>query len=252
MKKIMLTGVSLFASAGIAETLVHEKLVNFVVANELDEERSKFYSYCYPETEMVCGDITNEDVRDSIVNKSIEKRVNFVLATPPCQGMSEAGKREEFDERNQLISYAVDCILRIKPDFAVIENVPQALTTKISIDGKVISIPDYLEEKLGRDYRFNDSKILRCKDYGVPQLRERCIFLLVKKSLGFSWNFPKTEKEVTLKEAIGSLPSLDPLLREGLEETLKHFPNYLKKQEAGLAISPHIKLLLILGNRLNG
>jgi len=239
MKDMELIGASLFSSAGIAETLVHEKLVHFRVANELNKERADFYSYCYPETEMICGDITDDAVRGKIVQTAKKYNVNFVLATPPCQGMSEAGKREQFDERNQLIFYAVDAILRIDPDFAIIENVPQALTTQILVGGKVISIPDYLYEKLGANYSFNDAKLLHCKDHGVPQLRERCIFLLIKKRFGKAWNFPRPEPEITLREAIGDLPSLDPLLKEGLDETVRRFPDFLDKKEKAAAISPY-------------
>ena len=75
------------------------------------------------------------------------------------------------------------------------------------------------------------------KDYGVPQLRERNIFLLVRKDLQYKWEFPKKKKEITLEEAIGHLPSLDPLLREGIEETLKLFPDYDRKRKLGEKVS---------------
>ena len=74
-------------------------------------------------------------------------------------------------------------------------------------------------------------------DYGVPQMRERNIFLLVREDINFKWEFPKKQKQINLEEAIGHLPSLDPLLREGLEFTLKKFPDYEKKKSEGLKIS---------------
>jgi DNA (cytosine-5)-methyltransferase 1 len=65
-------------------------------------------------------------------------------------------------------------------------------------------------------------------DYGIPQMRKRNIFLLVRKDLGFIWNFPKLNKRiVSLKEALKNIPSLDPLLREGYEETLKIIQTYI-------------------------
>ena len=88
------------------------------------------------------------------------------------------------------------------------------------------------------------------KDYGVPQLRERNIFLLVKKDLNYIWEFPEKQKEITLEEAIGNLPSLDPLLREGMDETLKRFPEYEEKRKIGYQNG--IIRLSTLGNRLNG
>ena len=129
MKK--LRGLSLFSNVGIAEAGLSALDVDMIYANELLKDRARFYSCVHPETEVVDGDITNDDIRTILVNKAKESNVNFVLATPPCQGMSEAGNRFEFDERNQLITYAVDVIQRVKPEFAIIENVPTILHTKI-------------------------------------------------------------------------------------------------------------------------
>ena len=67
-------------------------------------------------------------------------------------------------------------------------------------------------------------------DCGVPQMRERNIFLLVNKSENIEWEFPEQEPIVTLEEAIGKLPSVDPLLREGLDFTLEKFPDFIRKR----------------------
>lgn len=234
MKK--LRGLSLFSNVGIAEAGLASLDVDMLYANELLKDRADFYSCVHPNTEMIPGDITNDELRSQIVNKAIENKVNFVLATPPCQGMSEAGNRFEFDERNQLITYAVDVIKRVQPEFAIIENVPTILRTKIVTNGKVMMIPDYIKETLS-EYRFNKESLIRAMDHGIPQMRERNIYLLVRKDIDIVWEFPDAEPIVTLQEAIGNIPSLDPLLREGLEMTLQKFPDYEKKREAGLQIS---------------
>lgn len=234
MKK--LRGLSLFSNVGIAEAGLASLDVDILYANELLKDRADFYSCVHPNTEMIPGDITNDELRSQIVNKAIENKVNFVLATPPCQGMSEAGNRFEFDERNQLITYAVDVIKRVQPDFAIIENVRTILHTKIVTNGKVMMIPDYIKETL-KEYRFNKESLIRAMDHGIPQMRERNIYLLVRKDIDIVWEFPDAEPIVTLQEAIGNLPSLDPLLREGMEMTLQKFPDYEKKREAGLKIS---------------
>ncbi len=232
-----LKGVSLFANVGIAEAYMKEVGVDILVANEIDKNRAKFYQDVYPETHMICGDITDDTVRDVIINESIEKGIDFLIATPPCQGMSEAGLRLEFDPRNQLISYAIDAIKRIKPKFVMLENVPKQLTTKILFGDEVVLIPEYIKRELENEYRFNEQTLVMAKDYGVPQLRERNIFLLVRKDLPYIWEFPEKQPEITLREAIGNLPSLDPYLREGIEETRKRFPDYEKKKANGLAVS---------------
>ena len=232
-----LKGLSLFANVGIAEAYMKDIGVEILLANEIDEERARFYQDVYPETHMVCGDITDENIRTQIVNEAIEKKVDFVIATPPCQGMSEAGLRLEFDVRNQLVSYVVDVIKRIKPKYALLENVPKQLTTKIRYGDEIVLIPEYIKRELGKDYNFNKETLVMAKDYGVPQLRERNIFLLVRNDLDTIWEFPEKRKEITLREAIGKLPSLDPKLRDGMELTQEKFPDYEKKRTAALAIS---------------
>lgn len=232
-----LRGLSLFANVGIAEAYMKNIGVDIVLANEIDIDRAHFYQDIYPETHMICGDISNKEIRDSIVNEAIEKNVNFVIATPPCQGMSEAGLRLEFDPRNQLVSYAVDVIKKIKPNFALLENVPKQLTTKIRCGEEIVLIPEYIKRELGNDYVFNKGTLIMAKDYGVPQLRERNIFLLVQNNIDVKWEFPEKQKEITLKEAIGKLPPLDPKLREGMEFTISKFPDYEIKRQAALKVS---------------
>ncbi len=233
----LLKGLSLFANVGIAEAYMNEIGIDIAVANEIDVDRAKFYQEVYPKTHMICGDITDDNVRNDIIREALEKKVDFVIATPPCQGMSEAGLRLEFDPRNQLIFYAVDVIKNVKPKFVMLENVPKQLTTKIEYNGEIILIPEYIKKELGSKYRFNTQTLVMAKDYGVPQLRERNIFLLVRNDLTYTWEFPPKKKEISLDEAIGMLPSLDPKLREGMQLTLEKFPDYEKKRLEGLKIS---------------
>lgn len=231
-----LRGLSLFANVGIAEAYLQEVGVDILIANELIEDRARFYSDIYQGSHMIVGDITNDELRTKIVDEAINKEVDFILATPPCQGMSMAGNRAEFDERNQLIYYAVDVVLRVKPKFVFIENVPTILRTKIVVNGETMLIPKYLHSVLA-DYHFNDETLVKAMDHGVPQMRERNIFLLVRNDIDLTWNFPNAQPHITLQEAIGDLPSLDPLLREGLDFTLEKFPSYEIKRAKGLEVS---------------
>jgi len=232
-----LTGLSLFSNVGVAEAYFKEIGVDIVLANELLPDRANFYSYVYPDTEMICGDITNDEIRKNIIKKSIEKNVDFVMATPPCQGMSKLGSMSPMDVRNQLIYYAVEVIKQVKPKYVLIENVPQVLTTKIEVDSTTMLIPDYLKQELGKEYNFNDDTRIRTMDYGVPQMRPRCIFLLTAKNTSVKWNFPEKEDIITLKEVLKDVPSVDPYVREGYDETLKLFPEFESKKAAALKIS---------------
>ncbi|MCD8236959.1 MAG: DNA cytosine methyltransferase [Prevotellaceae bacterium] len=233
-----LRGLSLFSNVGVAESGIDDnKDVEILLANELDSKRCRFYTCVHPKTEMIEGDITDESLRTSIVERAKELHVNFILATPPCQGMSEAGNRLEFDERNELIYYAVDVIKRVQPLYAIIENVPTILKTKIRYNGRIMTIPEYLHLELDAQYSFNKESLIKAMDCGVPQMRERNIYLLVRREQNLEWEFPKKQRIVTLEEAIGQLPSVDPLLREGLDMTIDKFPDYLKKKEIALQVS---------------
>lgn len=235
--KPKLHGLSLFANVGIAEAYLQSIGVQIEVANEYVEERAKFYQHVYPDTLMIQGDITQKETMARVIKESKVRKVDFIIATPPCQGMSDAGLRLEFDERNQLISYAIEAIKKLKPRFVMLENVPQQLKTKIKFGNEIMLIPEYVKKSLGKWYNFNKETLVMAKDYGVPQLRERNIFLLVRKDQNVEWEFPAKQPEITLREAIGDLPPLDPMLREGLEFTLEKFPDFEKKRQAAEKIS---------------
>lgn len=237
MNNPKLRGLSLFANVGIAEAYLESIGVHIEVANELLPERARFYQDVYPSSHMVCGDITDDNVRTALIEEAKAKNVNFVMATPPCQGMSRVGKMEEFDVRNQLIYYAVDVIKRLKPEYVLIENVTTILKTKISVDGEVMIIPEYLERELGNDYVFNKETKVKAMYYSIPQMRLRNIYLLVRKDKNVVWEFPEHTPVVNLQEAIGHLPQVDPELREGMELTLEKFPDFEKKKKAALKVS---------------
>ena len=218
----MTNGLSLFANVGIAETYLHEVGVNIVVANELIEERARFYRHLYPNCNMIAGDITDNTVFEQVYQTAVNNNVDFIIATPPCQGMSIAGHMSPSDERNSLVKYAIDMIERIKPKFVLLENVVQQLNTPIEYNGQKILIPEYIETRLGSDYCFNKEKIINTADYGICQMRKRAIILLARKDLGVQWEFPTPEeKKIVLEELFEGIPDIWPIIRE------KEFKNKL-------------------------
>lgn len=233
----MINGLSLFSNVGIAEVYLDKLGINIIVANEIDKKRAAFYSHIYKNTNMIVGDITNADIRDKIVEESIKNNIEFIIATPPCQGMSIAGKMDEFDKRNQLISYAIDVIKRVKPKYILLENVPRQLKTKIKHQNKIMLIPDYIKSELSNEYFFNSETLVKAMDYGVPQMRQRNIFLLTRMDTGINWVFPEKKKLITLREALKDVPSLDPYLREGLEITKEIFPLFEERKRIASKIS---------------
>ena len=231
--------MSLFANVGIAETYLNEIGIDVVVANEIEHQRVRFYNHLYPSTQMIEGDITIKEIQDKLVELAKNEKVELIMATPPCQGMSTAGKKEKNDARNLLIKDAVKVIKEVKPKYIFFENVPEQLNTYIEYKNDEILIPDYLKKEFENDYSFNDNFIINAADYGVPQLRERAIILLTKKDVKKKWNFPKKNNEiVTMEKAIGNLPSLDPEIYDvPYEDQLRIFPDFEKKKAEGLNIS---------------
>ena len=231
-----LRALSLFANVGMAETYLPEIGVDVVVANELLEDRANFYTHLHPNAQMIVGDITKNEIFEIIKKESIERKIDLLIATPPCQGMSCAGRKDPLDPRNFLIYYAIEMAKAIRPKYILFENVTMQQHTKISLHGTSVFIPDYVESELGDIYVFNTNRIVNAMDYGVPQSRQRYIYLLVRKDQHVNWEFPdKDSTVITLRDAIGDLPSLDPLVREPQERW--RFPNYELKREEGLKIS---------------
>ena len=211
MSEKRLKGISLFASAGIGETYFKQVGVDIMVANELLQNRADLYKKISPETNVICGDITKEEVFERIMAAAPEK-VDFMLASPPCQGMSVAGKNRcqtkmEADERNYLITYVVKSIKRTKPDYILIENVPALLKLLLNYQGEMRTVLDILRLEFGSEYDI-DSKVVDSSNYGVPQTRLRAIIKMHK--FGLVWDWAKEqEKKITVEEAIGHLPSLE-------------------------------------------
>ena len=57
--------LSLFSSAGVAETYFEDHGIHVHVASELLQERANIYNHIYPNVRMIQGDITNKDIYNS-------------------------------------------------------------------------------------------------------------------------------------------------------------------------------------------
>lgn len=244
--------LSLFANIGVAEAYLQEIKMDVVVANELVEKRAKLYSDIYPKTHMLCGDITNGEIKRAIIEESKQKGVEIIMATPPCQGMSTVGRQDDKDARNELVCDVIDIAKELQPRYIFIENVPQFLNTYICPDDEEILIPDFIEKELGNTYVINTYTV-DVKDYGVPQTRERAILLLTKKTEEREWEIPDAdERTVTMRDAIGSLPIVDPYVKDVSDiDRKKMFPLYEERKKKALEISPwhnpphHIKRQIV-------
>lgn len=230
--------LSLFANIGVAEAYLEELGFNVVLANELEERRASLYSQIYPKTKVICGDITDKEIFNTIIEKSKSLKVNFLMATPPCQGMSTAGVQDKNDERNKLILSVIKIAKELKPKYIFIENVPQFLSTEIEYKGTHELIPEIIRKELGKDYKINEY-VIDTKNYSVPQMRQRAILLLSSLKENNIWELPQPDKKIlTMKDAIGMLPKLDPLITDiDEQELLNIFPHFYEREKEALAIS---------------
>lgn len=215
---------------------------NIVAANEIIHERCELYRTNFPNTQIFEGDVWKH--KDSIirhVKNSIKDKLDLIYATPPCQGMStngigklkseiRAGNRPQEDARNKLIIPTMDIICSLKPEWILLENVPNMKNTIIEIDNEYVNILDYISKRLGVEY-IGKGEIINCSEYSIPQIRKRLVTIFTRNSNGgkyFLENdqsfFPDYEKQKpkTLRDAIGSFPALDAL--EGKESCFSFNP----------------------------
>lgn len=205
-------GLSLFASAGIGETYLADCGIDIVVANEIIEKRANLYQKLYPQCNMICGDITTTEIFSSIINAAKAQKIQFIIASPPCQGMSIAGKNRHQDtmindKRNYLVNYVFEAIELLKPRFVLIENVPMLLKFQLPYNGKMHTIMEILNDMFGEQYTV-EGRVVDAADYGVPQTRLRAIIKMYPKEYTWPWPNPIKTK-ITVRDTIGDLPSLE-------------------------------------------
>lgn len=230
--------MSLFSNIGVGEAYLDKIGIEVVVANELVRRRANLYSQIYPQANMICGDITDHRIYNKLIEEGIKQKIDIIKATPPCQGMSNAGQKRKWDPRNNLIIPVIGIITTVRPKYAFIENVSTLLVTKISHKGQEILISDLIGRKLSEYYHINIYTI-DTKDYSVPQFRERAIILFTRRDQRKIWTIPpKDKKIVTMKDAIGSLSIVDPFVKDiSCSELKKLFPKYYERKAAAQRIS---------------
>jgi DNA (cytosine-5)-methyltransferase 1 len=149
-------------------------------------------------------------------------KAGVVIASPPCQGFSTAGKRELDDPRNTLLLAAGQIGVQLKPRVFVLENVSGAASGQHS----------RYWDALGLLFRDNGYKTttLKCQaaTMGVPQIRTRLIFL--------AWKTP-SEPYLALPER--SKVTLEMALK-AVEDAPDHAPRFLPSGSRALAIAEHI------------
>lgn len=194
--------LDLFCGAGGFSYGMHQnKHFKTMVALDFNEKAANTFKMNMPEAEVITGDITDPFTKQSIINISKARSVNMIIGGPPCQGFSLKGKKLGLDdERNFLFREYLNLVKEIQPEVFVIENVKSLLSTAGGwFRNEILSYIKLL------DYRVNYG-VLNAKNYGVPQSRERAIFIC-SKHLDIPLPLPNS-KIVTVREAISDLAYL--------------------------------------------
>lgn len=129
-----------------------------------------------------------------------------LVGGPPCQGFSLAGRRIVDDDRNKLYRDYFRILEMLSPKFFVMENVVGILNmANGAIKDDIIDRADKLGYKVFL-------KVMCASDYGVPQNRNRAIFVGIKKGIVGNrvFEFPKAlGYMVNCYDALSDLPNLD-------------------------------------------
>ena len=225
IQKERITYISLFSSAGVG--CFGFKMAGFdcVATNELIPRRleiQKFNQKCKYESGYICGDIAKNEIKQQLFSqidlwkkKENLKRVDVLIATPPCQGMSVANHKKAENEiiRNSLVVESIKIIKEVNPKFFIFENVPAFMKTICTdIDGQEKPISEAIENNLGEKYSYI-SRVINFKNYGACSSRQRTLVIGVAREFADEISpielYPEFEEEKTLRQVIGDLKSLE-------------------------------------------
>lgn len=181
--------IDLFAGCGgLTEGFVSAGF-NVIAAVEIDKYAAATYKTNHPDTVLLEMDITEDEVIEELDAIIRGREVDVIIGGPPCQSFSLIGRAKdpkgmEKDPRNKLVDRYVQIIDYIQPKFLVMENVPGILNAKFG------SVYKKLMKSLEKKGYIVHSEKLNAAHYGVPQLRNRIIFIGNRVGIGEGLNGP--------------------------------------------------------------
>lgn len=143
-----------------------------------------------------------------------EGKVDLVSGGPPCQPFSMGGKHKAYDDARDMFPQAIRAVREAKPRAFVFENVKGLTRASFQNYFEYIQLQmrhpevvarsgedwsdhhDRLERhhssgsRDGLNYRLV-TRLLNAANHGVPQRRERVIFVGFREDFAEEWHFPK-------------------------------------------------------------
>lgn len=225
--------IELFAGAGGLGTGFVKQGFNIIAANDIWEPAAKTYITNHPKVNYIVEDIAKID-GDMLLKgtKYTKADIDVIIGGPPCQGFSTLGKRFIDDPRNKLFKEYVRIVDDIRPKFFVMENVSGILSMQ---GGKVLENIITSFNNIGYHV---EKRLLNAAEYGVPQQRERTIFIGTRLDIDIKYP-EKThsitgekgyKKALTLWDAIGDLPQIeDKEINEYVNEPKNSYQKLMRK-----------------------
>jgi len=157
------------------------------------------------------------------------RKVNLIIGGPPCQAYSIAGRAQDrnsmkLDYRNYLFESFVRVVDAFRPDAFVFENVPGMLSAcpgDVPVTRRIHEAFSRVGYAIRPPERMSSS-VYSASDFGVPQRRNRVIVIGTRVDAEVKHDEIYSEidrmktfegRERTVRDAIGSLPSIMPLSR---------------------------------------
>lgn len=174
-----------------------------LIALDNDKYAGETFKKNMPYADVIIGDITDDNTKADIVEKAKRLGINMIIGGPPCQGYSMKGKKLGLkDPRNFLFREYLNFVEKLKPDVFVIENVKGLL---LASNGW---FRDEIVKTIGALGYTVEYGVLNASDYGVPQARERAIFICSKHNR-ITLPEKTVDKIVTVRDAISDLSYLE-------------------------------------------
>lgn len=191
------TVIDLFAGVGGLSLGFDMAGFKVILANEYDESIAEAYKQNHPNVKMIVADIRDLPVEATF--SEYRGKVSVVIGGPPCQGFSQKGQRKTInDERNFLFKYFVAVVDYLRPQYFVMENVPNLLTAENGYFKKeVVDLFRTMGYSLSCD-------TLNAADFGVPQNRRRAVIIGRLGDKAVPMPLP-IQKSVTIWDAISDL-----------------------------------------------
>ena len=200
-----MNAIDLFAGCGGLSKGFMDAGFDIIVGVDNDQAALNTFAKNHNGAVAMKADLSKQETFDEIKRIAGDRKIDIIIAGPPCQGFSLTGPRNFDDERNKLYLAVIEMVKQYQPKAFIIENVPGMATL---YEGQIKE--EILRRFTNMGYNI-DCKILCAADYGVPQMRKRLIFMGIRKDIGVP-KFPdpilSPENYLTCRDAVSDLPSL--------------------------------------------